>query len=86
MIPRIGFLTLLAGLAAACGAATPTPTQQIDESSWAALDSACISSATTKAQLDICYDANRERYCGANGALADSGACVHVHLSDGGAP
>jgi len=66
-----------------CGAA-PTPVQEADVAAWTADDGMCIKSSSTRAQADDCRDSIRIAFCGSQGLLKDAGACINVHLSDGG--
>lgn len=76
----------LAALLAACGSSMPSPEQQGALAAWTADDGVCIANAQTRAQADACRDSMRVAFCGDGGLLADSGACAHVVLSNGGRP
>lgn len=81
----VGCLMLLVG---ACvwlsGCAGPTAQQQVEQADWAALDSFCIKNGSTRSDIDACRDGLRESFCAPDGGIfADSGACVHVTLSNG---
>lgn len=66
------------------GCGGPTAQQQVQEADWSALDAFCIKNGATRGDIDACRDGLRESFCAPDGGIfADSGACVHVLLSNG---
>lgn len=66
-----------------CGGAQAPPVSAVEEAAMfgAALQD-CVSTATTRAQVDVCRASVEQTYCGPGGPLAKSSGC---EPTDGGA-